>query len=51
MVKKKWKDECDNCHKFKEDIHGYYDYNDESKSYVLCLSCAKKLLKEKKIKI
>ena len=35
-MKKKWKDECDNCHTYQEDCHGY-------DGMILCPKCAKKL--------
>lgn len=35
-MKQKWKDECDNCHTYQYDCHGY-------DGKILCPKCAAKL--------
>ena len=39
-VKRKYKDECMGCNTYKEDVHSYYD--DENNVYLLCPDCLKK---------
>lgn len=39
-TKRKFKDECENCLTYKEDVHSYYDA--DNKVYILCPDCAKK---------
>lgn len=36
FTKKVWKDECDNCHTFKEGCHGFGEF-------IYCPECARKL--------
>lgn len=38
--KRKYKEECDDCHEYKYDVHGYYDAEDNV--YILCPECMKK---------
>ena len=39
-AKRKFKDECEGCNTYKEDVHSYYD--NENRVYLLCPDCLKK---------